>query len=63
MAGFFLEGHSERIPCPHCGGTDCAGADRPADDPEARLVCCITGQPVTDAMLRAEVQKAGATDA
>ena len=46
MAGFGLEGYEERIPCPHCGLTDCCGVDKD------ELICCKTGKVVTYSQLK-----------
>lgn len=46
MAGWGVKGYVGRVPCPHCGSTDCAGYDRPASEPGARSICCKTLKPV-----------------
>ncbi len=51
MGGFSLDGVYGRIPCPHCGSTDCMGILNDA------LVCSKKEKPVTAELLWAQAQK------
>jgi hypothetical protein len=48
MAGFFVEGYQERVPCPQCGGKDCAGLRS-----NSALFCITTGNEVSGDQLLA----------
>lgn len=52
MAGFGLEGFEERIPCPHCGGTDCCGITE-----DKNIICIVTGKRVTQKQLLKSARK------
>jgi hypothetical protein len=47
VAGITLKGFIGRIPCPHCGDTDCCGYDG------EQLICAKTSKRFTDKALRA----------
>jgi hypothetical protein len=51
MAGFGLEGVIGRVPCPHCGSTDCCGVQGNS------LICISTKKAVTEAHLEAQARK------
>ena len=56
MAGFGLEGIEGRMPCPHCGSTDCCGIG--IDKRGTYLLCIATGKRVTQKQLESmEVKK------
>jgi len=61
MAGFSLEGYTQRIPCPHCESTDCCGIrwkEGLEKIPQnARLMCCTTGKIVSARQLEKQAQK------
>ena len=48
-----LEGIEERIPCPHCGSTDCCGIG--TDKRGTYLLCVATGKRVTEKQLRSMI--------
>lgn len=50
MAGFSLDGVEGRIPCPHCGSTDCCGISSNARG--EHLMCLRTGKRVTTKQLK-----------
>ena len=52
MAGFILNGYVGRIPCPHCGSTDCAGLRVLGS-----LTCVRTGKRVTESQLEKMARK------
>jgi hypothetical protein len=66
MVGSGLGGFEERVPCEHCGDTDCTGLShqryiRPKDGRpgywSARRICIHTGKQMTfDGMLRSALQ-------
>lgn len=45
MGGFGLDGYRDRIPCPHCGGTDCMKFDY--SEKGTTLVCSETNKKVS----------------
>lgn len=55
MAGFGLEGVFGRIPCPHCGETDCCGMK--SINGEDILICCHHDRAITEEQLRAQAKK------
>ena len=57
MGGFRFGGFFGRVPCPHCGSTDCA-ASEPAGDAR-RHICVRTRKPVDDNQLLAAAAAAG----
>uniref|UniRef100_A0A6M3M7W5 Uncharacterized protein n=1 Tax=viral metagenome TaxID=1070528 RepID=A0A6M3M7W5_9ZZZZ len=57
MAGFSLAGIEERIPCPHCGSTDCCGIG--IDAGGKYLMCIKTGKRVTAKQLEEAAAKLG----
>ena len=58
MAGFGLDGYLDRVPCPHCGSTDCAGY-RIDSLNRAYLICCDTNKTVSEKALTASAEKNG----
>lgn len=57
MAGFVLDGYEGRIPCPHCGSTDCCGRKEFKRGPE--LICVSTGKRVSTKALMESAKKHG----
>ena len=53
MAGFGLEEYEGRIPCPHCGSTDCCGVEG------EELICIKTKKIVTAKQLMQSAKKHG----
>lgn len=51
MVGFGLDGFEGRVPCPHCGSTDCCGVDKD------KLICVHTKKTVNFKQLRESAKK------
>ncbi len=51
MGGFGLDGYFGRVPCPHCGSTDCCGFSG------NELICCATKRIVSAEQLRRSAEK------
>lgn len=49
MAGYGLDGYAGRVPCPHCGSTDCCGIKGSGED--GYLICCKTDKRVSATQL------------
>jgi len=52
MGGFHLDGYYGRIPCPHCGGTDCF-----AIDDDNKLICSDMRSVVTAQQLEKQAKE------
>jgi transcription initiation factor TFIIIB Brf1 subunit/transcription initiation factor TFIIB len=63
LAGFGLDGVEQRIPCPHCGSTDCCGLEfekgHEGDPAYGKTICIKTGKVVTVKMLEESAKKHG----
>lgn len=57
MVGWGLDGYEGRIPCPHCGSTDCTGTKTVKGGRVS--ICCITQKRVTEKQLRESAEKHG----
>lgn len=55
MGGFGLEGVYGRIPCPHCGSTDCMGIA--GTHPDNELICSYKDKVVTEKQLERQAKK------